>query len=94
MLRVPIKRSRHGPRPLAPELTFPVSAAVHPSGRFVFVAGLQDVWSFARYLYVMAFGVGAQANQFAIEDDGTLTPLTPFQIPMWTDSVAASATWR
>lgn len=110
--------------PNPPELTFPVSAAVHPSGRFVFVSGLQQVWSFAvgadgsltqvgmamspnveferrvtvspsgRYLYVMAFGVGAQANQFAIEDDGTLTPLTPFSIPMWTDSVAASATWR
>lgn len=100
------------------------AVAVHPSGRFVFVAGLQEITSFSvasdgaltqvgtamspnaefdrrlavspsgRFLYAMAFGAGAQLNQFAIEPDGTLTPLSPFSIPMWTDSVAASATWR
>ncbi|MCB9651610.1 MAG: beta-propeller fold lactonase family protein [Deltaproteobacteria bacterium] len=100
------------------------AAAVHPSGRFLFVAGIGEVWSFeigadgaltsvgtamspnagsfrqlvvsrsGRYLYAMANENNAQTNQFAINSDGTLTPLVPFSIPMWSVDAVASGTWR
>ena len=47
-----------------------------------------------RYLYAMANENNAQTNQFAINSDGTLTPLVPFSIPMWSVDAVASGTWR